>query len=171
MIVYHEVSPDAVESILQKGLKRKTSGSKTDSLVGRTDDYLDSRIPEKYAGKGISRSNNNYGFVVDGDEVIDIYGDQRRVSTTEYVRKSEQAVLALDVDPARCYVSDLDAYDAVKEAVDQGFGEEELAQLATAYWDTLVPLEQFEPDSIKRPEVMITYDVEPAKISVVKEAG
>lgn len=51
-----------------------------------------------------------------------------------------------------------------KEALRQHKSFNELETLAKSYWDKLVRLDSFEPSMVRRPEIMITYDVAPHEI-------
>ncbi len=75
-------------------------------------------------------------------------------------------LIALDIDPVRCFVSHLDTYDVVQEAMKKDENESRLQDLAMSYWRKLIRLDRYDA-SIRRPEVMITYDVPPSAIEAV----
>lgn len=168
MIVYHEANPDAAESILRNGLKKTSRGDKgSSSDIARTDRYLDERLPERLREKGVSRDNNIYAFLC-GDNTIISITDGAAIPLDDFILNSDQAVLRLTVDPKRCYVSDLELYDTVKAALesdDTGQAEASTGQ----YWEALSPLQDYQPNSFKRPEIMITYDIDSKNIELVTE--
>lgn len=169
MIVYHEVNPSSLESVLRNGLKRTSRGEKGDDpTIAKTDKLLDQSRPEHLGRAGVSRDGNLYGYITDGDAVIDIT-DGKMQSIKEFIQSGGQAALRIMVDPERCYVSDLDAYDAVVHAVTHNADDEQLAELAKKYWDAVTPLKDFRIGTVRRPEVMITYDVAASKIKVLSE--
>lgn len=164
MIVYHEANLKAVDSILEKGLKCTSRGDKgDDSVIMQTDKLLDDCRPEKLKQAGISRDNNLYAFIADNNKVISIV-DGGAVRIGEFVEKSDQAVFRLTVDPKKCYVSDLDLFDATREAVEKDKSPTTLNKHAARYWNALTPLSNFKINTIKRPEVMVTYDISPESI-------
>lgn len=166
---YHEVDPTQLNSILAHGLMRSSTGSKTNDIaIVKTDQLLDRYRPDNLRSAGVSRENNLYGYYAVDNKIADIITGQL-VELSDFMAKSEQAVLRLTVDPEYCYVSDLDMYDNVKlmvEADDEN--EETLRDLALRYWNSLVPFTDFEKPMISRPEVMITYDINPHDITVVQ---
>lgn len=128
---------------------------------------LDASRPDSLAQVGVSRINNIYGYLGRGNKIIDIK-DGSVVTVNERIQKSSQALLVVDVDMARCWVSDLDLYDQVKSSID--VGAEELRELAISYWQSLVRLEHYEWRAVRRPEIMITYDIVPSSITVLDPA-
>ena len=164
MVIYHEINSETIDSIFKNGLKRTSRGDKgSDGFIVKTDYFLDAHIPQRLRSAGISRDNNIYGYLGSDDSIIDIKdGSLTPVSK----KKSDQTViiLKLDVDPARCWVSDLDLYDELKNLFKNNAPKEFLLTQAEKYWQRLVPLHQYTPESIRRPEIMITYDIEPLNI-------
>lgn len=161
MIAYHEVSPDNVDAVLREGLKRTSRGDKgNDDAIMRTDQLLDELRPKKLKEAGWSRDDNLYAYVADGDQIIDITSG-KWIPVNEYVARSEQSVLEVAVDPARCYVSDLDLYDELRTAVEQERDEADLRAIAARYFAAIQPLNSFDGAKIVRPEIMVTYDIEP----------
>jgi hypothetical protein len=169
MIVYHEVTRKDLPDILKEGIKRESKGSKTNEIIQKTDDFLDSHVPPELAKQGVCRNNNIYAYVADDGHIIDIT-DGRHKSITDFARQSDGVILAIEIDPSTCYVSDLDAYDEVKQAVQNNADEHTLTAAAASYWARLVRLDQFKIDSIKRPEVMIPHDINPGSLSLVSPA-
>lgn len=159
MTLYHELSPDALVSALREGLRRTSRGEKgQDDAIKKTDAYLDQHCPAPLRAKGVSRDDNIYAYLGTEDTLIDIR-DGRTVPLTDRPDPTSK-LLRLSVDPAHCYVSDLERYDAVKRAIDQ-HSDTQLAALATEYWQHITPLASYGPGSIRRPEIMITCDLAP----------
>lgn len=166
MHVYHEAKPEALAVILKEGLRRTSRGEKgNDHTIIMTDKLLDERRPARLSGAGVSRDDNLYGYIAGKDSIIDIT-DGKPVPVQAFIKGSKQAVLRLEVEPKRCYISDLDAYDAVADAIENGRNNAELADLAQRYWDKVILLASFSGGRIRRPEVMITYDVPPDAVEV-----
>ena len=103
-----------------------------------------------------------------GDEstMIDI-DDGQRVSIQEKKRRNNLALLRLKVNPQDCWVSDLDAYDAVKAAITDHKPRYVLLALCNDYWGKVQPLATYS-GGIQRPEVMITQDIAPSAIEKVQ---
>lgn len=168
MKVYHEANPKAVDSILREGLQCTSRGDKGDDQnIIKADYCLDSNIPGKLKALGVSRDNNLYAFVNIGDRIISITNGQE-MPIQQFLQQSNQAVFCLEVDPGRCFVSDLDIYDQIRQAIKAQSPKEQLAELSAAYWQKLTPLSQFKPGQILRPEIMITYDLPPDCIKLLK---
>ncbi|HSH55292.1 MAG TPA: hypothetical protein VK983_00540 [Candidatus Limnocylindrales bacterium] len=166
MIVYHEVSPEAVSSIREKGLKRTSRGEKSDDAIAQTDQFLDAhRLPE-LVDASVSRDNNLYAYVVEDEKIVSIT-DGARMSLEDFIQQSQQALLSIEVDPQRCYVSDLDQYDAVQKALEEKNSSAE--RLARDYWQSLIRLNAYEQGAIKRPEIMVTYSLPSSAVRVLKE--
>ena len=164
MIVYHEVSNDALDSVLEEGLVRTSRGEKgDDSSIAKTDELLDGNRPAALREIGISRDDNLYAYLSSDTSLIDIT-DGSLVPLDTFIKNSDGAVLALTINAPQCYVSDLDQYDAVKEAVENDNDIETLQEMSETYWNSLVPLDEFTPGDIDRPEVMIPYDILPENI-------
>jgi hypothetical protein len=165
MVLYHEVTEDALEQTLSHGLKSAARGEKGDKNdIIRTDTYLDDHRPAHIRRQGISRNDNLYAFIGTTTTLIDITNGAT-VPLKDYPLHNS-CLLRLSVDSNECYVSDLDRYDAVKAAV-ANHETATLAELASDYWTHLVPLGDFTIGDITRPEIMITRDVSPRNISLV----
>jgi hypothetical protein len=146
------------------GLKCTSRGEKgADQDIIKTDALLDKHCPESLRAAGVSRDNNLYAYVTVNDKIINIT-DGAHLSLQDFVEKSRQQVLKLTIDPHRCFISDLDAYDGVVEAIKSHKSTESLKVLADEYWSRLIPLYKYRPSSITRPEIMITYDIDPKDI-------
>lgn len=167
MKVYHEIRPETLESALKNGLVCTSRGDKgDDTAIVNTDKFLDNHLPRALAQQGVSRDNNLYAYVHTDGAVIDITNGAH-VPIDTFVASSKQQVLELDIDPERCFVSDLDSYDALKSAFEHPTDQPKLELLAKSYWNKVTPLSQFNPSSIRRPEIMITYDVAPGRITAL----
>ena len=165
--VYHEINPAQLDTILADGLMRSSSGSKTnDMTIVKTDQLLDSYRPDNLRNSGVSRENNLYGYFTVDNKIADIITGQL-VAVSDFVAKSDQAVLRLTIDPKYCYVSDLDLYDNIRIIIEANDQDPTLPDLAKYYWDNLLPVIGFEKPMINRPEIMITYDVNPHNITVI----
>ena len=167
MRVYHQVTPDSLESALTNGLKRTSRGEKGyDAAVTITDVILDRDCPKELREQGVSRDNNLYAYMPTETGVIDIT-DGADVPLKEFVEKSDQATLELDIDPRECFVSDLDTFDALKEALANREPSLTIQKLSHSYWSKVVPLHDYTPGTFNRPEIMIPYDVGPEHIKKV----
>ncbi len=167
MKVYHVVNPDHLQSILDNGIKRTSRGDKgDDQLIAQTDVFLDDRCPVALVRQGVSRSNNLYAYFSFEDKIVDIT-DGAVTSINEFISGTSQKIIELVVDPRRCYVSDLDTYDSLKRAIEGSSDSGKLDELAASYWRKLTPLESFSLGMIDRPEIMITYDIEPSSVRLV----
>jgi|GEM_PF-3474691 len=168
-IAYHEISFDDLKDALINGLKCTSRGDKgDDEHIIETDHMLDSQRPAILREQGVSRDSNLYAYLASGDTVIDIT-DGQTIPLTTFVKRSKQAVLALTINPSRCFVSDLDAYDEVKSAFANRSSASALRHLAERYWKTVVPLNEYAPFQIARPELMITYDISPTNLQHLKQ--
>lgn len=167
MKAYHEIHPESLDSALAEGLKRTSRGSKGDNeAIIKTDRLLDSLRPQQLTAQGISRDDNLYSYVGIDDFVIDIV-DGTHVPIDDFVDRAKLRVLELDIDPARSFVSNLDAYDALKDAIETRANRASLERLANDYWSSITKLTDFLPHTISRPEIMVPYDVPPNKIRLL----
>lgn len=167
MKVYHEAASNVVGSILEKGIKKEARGAKGDDIaIIEADAFLDSHRPQELIAQGVKRDDNIYAYLREGDTVVDIT-DGTRVPFHQFVERSTQKILELEVNPAACYVSDLDTFDAVKMALEEHQNQQVVDQLAKSYWSKVRRLSDYTPDEIRRPEIMITYDIAPIRIRLV----
>ncbi len=167
MFVYHEADPSSAESILETGLKRTSRGAKgDDSAIARTDQLLDEHMPSELKDNNVSRDDNLYAYIADGDKIVDIT-DGQLVELSDFISRSKQAIFRLTVTPERCYVSDLDLYDRIKEAVENKTADDQVRNLVHNYWQALIQLDAFAIGEIKRPEVMVTYDIDLKDIQLI----
>lgn len=164
MKIYHEVSAESVDSIFKNGLKRTSRGTKgDDDLIAKTDEFLDAHRPSQFRSVGLSRNSSIYGYIGSEDSLISIK-DGSSVAIHKKKAGGSGVLLELTVDPERCWVSDLDAYDELKTLFEHEAAKEYLVTQAQKYWNLLIPLRAYKQDTISRPEVMITYDIDPAAI-------
>ena len=162
MFVYHEIDLDSLKSAMSEGLKRTTRGDKgNDDDIVKTDQFLDDRRPSALKQADVSRDDNLYAYYAPGLYVIDIT-DGAEVDIESFIDNAEGCILRIEVDPTRCYVSDLDIYDEVKRLLVCG---EATDNDAGRYWKSMVSLQDYDREQIRRPEVMIPYDISPAKIT------
>lgn len=167
MIVYHTIAADSLQKTLKEGLKCSSRGEKgNDTAIAKTDKFLDAHRPDTLINSHVSRDNNLYAYTADGDTIIDIV-DGQKIDLKVFVEKEEQSVLQLTIDPAKCYVSDIDLFDEVKEVVEKKANAPTLTHLASRYWQNVRPLHTFSIGDMHRPEVMIPFDVHPRDIKVV----
>jgi hypothetical protein len=166
VVIYHEVLPESLDDVLQNGIKRSDQGEKSDSVVQRTDECLEQRLPDALRDSGLSRREVVYGYLSSGDKLVDI-SDGQEVEVGEFSSQRDQVLLRITVDSADCFASDLDAYDAVKMCVASDADDALLTRLAERYWARVIPLEEYEAGQYRRPEVMVTSDIEAAQIAVV----
>jgi hypothetical protein len=161
---YHEVRLSSLQEVLKNGLKCISRGDKGDDKdIIRTDALLDEHCPASLRRAGVSRDNNLYAYVAIDDKISDIKNG-KYIGVHDFVKRSEQKVLKLTLDPHRCFVSDLDIYDKVMDAIKNHASDTDLQVLAHEYWSLLTPLHRFQPSSVARPEIMITYDIDPKDI-------
>lgn len=170
MHAYHEITADSLKSVLKNGLKATDRGKKgDDSTIANTDKFLDERRPETIRTNGVARTAAIYAYLATGTYVIDIT-DGSHARIPDFIRRSEDIILELAVEPSRCYVADLDAFDAVMDAIRNNHPSEHQEQLAEKYWQTLVRLDSYRIDTFKRPEILIPYDIDPDAITIAREA-
>lgn len=168
MIAYHEANPQSVNDVLKDGLKCSSRGDLSDDQVRQqTDQLLDQHRPAGLITASLSRNDNLYAFLFTGDKLIGIDKGEA-LTLQEYLATTDQAVFELHIDPDRTYVSDLDAYDTVAGLIKQKADEQEVQNAAQAYWSRCTKLATYEPGSIDRPELMVTYDVSPEDIRLVQ---
>ncbi|HEX2211952.1 MAG TPA: hypothetical protein VHH12_00480 [Mycobacterium sp.] len=170
IVVHHEVRPESLNAILRDGIRCDDEGEKSDDVIRLTDDCLQSRQPADLAARGVSRSSVVYGYLSVDGKLVDIRtGDE--VDAERFTAGREQVLLSITVESTDCFVSDLDAYDAVKMCVDSGAEETLLTRLADRYWARVVPFDDYEAGLYRRPEVMVVKDVAPEAITVVTPGG
>lgn len=165
--LYHEVSSDSVDGILQNGIKRDKGGEKRDAQIEKIDTFLDTHLPDNFESLGLNRRSVIYAYLEHEGNIVDIT-DGELVPLEKYESEKGTVLLRITVDPENCYVSDLDLYDTLKRAMQLDEQDSTREHLADQYWKRIVPLEEFQLGSIKRPEVMINADIEPKSIEIIK---
>jgi hypothetical protein len=165
-VTYHEIMPESLNEVLRQGIKRGTHGEKSNSDNENTDSFLDAHLAKTLAAQGVSRQNVVYGYLASGDKLVDIRNGEL-VDVKSFTAEREQLLLRILVPSSCCFVSDLDAYDAVKVAIGSNLPDIERQRRAEQYWRRVIPLTQYEGPRIRRPELMITCDIQPAWIDVV----
>lgn len=165
--LYHEVDPSNEEKILQEGIHQEAEGEKTDDENKKVDAFLDENIPPELDQLNVRRDEVIYAYMEYFDSIIDIR-DGEYVPVDEFVDRNDQTLLKLTVDSGDCFVSDLDTYDTLLNAMEADEYEGRLKYLAAQYWDTVIPYDKYELGTYDRPEILITQDVSPSAIEVVK---
>ena len=152
-----------MDAVLRDGIKRDARSSKgqNDSIIA-ADAYLDARRPAKLRAT-ISRQHSVYAYLSQGSEIIDIKTGNL-IPISDFFRQKDQVLLKITIDLNGCFVSNLDAFDAVRHTL--GHGQTDLETMAQTYWNSLVPLIGFRFGQIRRPEVMIPRDIPPDDISL-----
>jgi hypothetical protein len=167
MIVYHEADPGALTSILSNGIKRTQHGELgTGDTTVKTNKLLDACRPQALRDAGVSRTDNIYGYLTTNTGIMDAYSGQH-MSEREKDAATHRTLLCLEVTATRCYVSDREAYEELKAAVDDNQDSFTIDSLTARYWRRLIRLDGYKMGEIIRPEVMITYDIPPQHINVV----
>lgn len=164
-IVYHEIDPSTLDTVLRDGVKRTMHSDKiSDTLIRKTDAFLDTHRDKHAQNIDMQRAEITYAYIGNKDRLIDITTGQE-IRVADFVAKTGKTLVQMKVDPTRCFVSDLDLYDTIKRSMQLNEQASTRENLAATYWDKLVRLDMFSPDMIKRPEVLITYDVPASAIS------
>lgn len=166
VVVYHEIDPTLLNQVLHEGVKRTVHSEKSEEhLVKQTNEFLDTHRDENALRARLSRFTNTYAYLGNHEKLIDIVsGASSKV--TQFVKKTGKTLVRMNVDPSQCYVADLDLYDTLKRAMELGEQDSTREHLAAVFWERLVRLDMFSPDLIRRPEVMVTYDVSPKSIEI-----
>jgi hypothetical protein len=166
VVLYHEVAPEAWTTVCHRGIRRADRGDKTDQVTERADELLDERRPATIRDAGVSRRQVVYAYLsVDQDSLVDI--DTGEVVTAhEYRAGRERCLVRIAADPSRCHVSDLDAYDRVVEAVQDG-DDDAINEAVREYWSLVVPLSSYQHGQYRRPEVLLGDDVTPTQMQLV----
>lgn len=158
----HKISKDKIESAIITGLLTNEVKDIKDDEINRTDELINHILPKKYIKVGINRKSNIYCYLTYDNYVIDIESGNKvdvkdlRVSPTD-------SLLYVDVDPTKCFVSDLDIYDQIKNALINN-ELKKAKQLAVLYLKKLQRLSDYN-HKIMRPEVMVTYNISPSNIT------
>jgi hypothetical protein len=163
MIIYHQISNKAWRLVKYSGLvptSRGEKGARQDIVA--TDVFLDKHVPTNLKIQGLSRDNNLYGYLGTTNSLIDIQtGAIQPIS--QKAAEPGKTLLRLNVNPVNCWISDLDLYDVVKAAL---AADRDPIHVANEYWKALCRLDEYD-NTKKRPEIMITYKIEPIYIQKV----
>src|SRR5690606_36778273 len=122
-ICYHEVLRNDLESILQNGLRLSSDGEKDTGLITKVNEFLDMHRPPHYRHAAVSRTTAVYGYLPKDNGVMSITTGET-IAFARAVSDNDHVLLKLTVDPTRCYVSDLDLYDTIKDKIENGEIEE-----------------------------------------------
>lgn len=167
MIVYHQADSHLVPLILRQGLQLvQGEGKGDDPAIAQTDEYLDARRPEYIRQAGVNRRQNIYAYLGDERHVIRIT-DGAEVTLGRFITESWQVVLRLTPPLEHCYISDLDAFDKLKRALQEETCQSECGRLAADYWRRVTPAVLYVDGSIARPEVLVTRPIPPEHIARV----
>jgi hypothetical protein len=168
MILYHQIDAATLESILRQGVKTSQRGQKgQDPAIITTDQFLDQHRPPEIIDQGISRCDNVYAFLPLNDHQVRHITNGRAISVADLASDLHQALVKLIVDPARCFVADLDDFDQIKQMLADRPHDTQVGQRAVVYWSRLIPLVNYHDQEMNRPEVLITYDIPPHCITPV----
>ncbi len=162
--VFHEIKSDRIENVLQNGLQLTSGGDKRDKDINKTDEFLNEYRPKYLVQRGVDRKTNTYCYLASGNEIIDITSGESK-SPQEIISDSQHALLQIEIEPGKCYVSDLDIYDQVKELLGSG-NDTQAQRLAQTYWNELQLFADYNKN-IRLPEIMVTYAVPPSHITRV----
>lgn len=169
MYVIHEIAPESIASVRSDGLSTTRKGEKSnDTAIQRANTALDNNRPADVVKAGVSRENANYGYYLRDNVVTDIT-DGQTYSMSRFLDRSSKTVLLLEINPTRCYVSDLDTFDDFKELVEAESTQDIITQKATEYWQRVVTLSQYKAGDFLRPEIIIPYDIPPQSITILKQ--
>lgn len=184
--VLHRTSTDTLPSIFDNGLRYGEHGSHSqDERVRRTNEFLNAACPEDLKGQGVDRKDSLYCYLGVGENKVFDVASGRVVDLERWDVGAGNAKLGLLIDPDTTFVSDLDAYDALLERLDEQVSERALAGLAREYWHRLVCLSDVQahyrledealvavstsppglPRRLERVEVLVTADVAPQDIA------
>jgi len=167
IVVYHEIDPHSLRRVLKEGVRRTVHSAKSEEhLVKKTNLFLETHRDDTALRAKLSRLTNTYAYLGNHEKLIDIVNGVSSL-VPQFVEKTGKTLVRMKVDPSQCYVADLDLYDTLKRAMELDEADSTREHLAVTFWEKLVRLDMFSPDLIKRPEVMVTYDVSPRSIEPV----
>jgi hypothetical protein len=190
MQLFHLIQQDALAKTLRSGLKHGSKGALShNKQVAAANSYLDNLRPASLKAKGLSRANCLYLYYARGETVHDIEDGAGRPARQWATKHADMAALRVEVDPARAYVSDLDAFDAVLRAIAAKKSPAICQKLAEHYWQRVLVLQDFLqqyarrgndfvrtrsaptelPERYTRIEIMATQDIAPSALSVLRQ--
>jgi len=147
MIAYHKLPRKDLVSVIKLGLRQKRSDTEDSKSIDRTNDFLNTYRLPKHEKIGLNRKYNIYCYVALGDEIIDIATGEAKMPDT-IIKNDADVLLQVRVDAARCYISDLDLYDAVKMSVENN-DMTTAARLAHDYWNAVKRLDIYQKNLSK----------------------
>ena len=164
MTLFHEIKPDKREDALCRGLMQGDGGDKRNAAINKADAFLRELQPGHLVRAGVDRQANIFCYLTHGKQVLDITtGDTR--DPAAIARDHGAAMLRVEADERRCYVSDIDAYDQIKDLLIAG-KIAQARQRAPAYWQHVIPLAKY-AGQFRRPEVLVTYDIPSSGLSTI----
>jgi hypothetical protein len=167
-VAFHEIKKSNLELARRVGLKRTSRGDKGDDKeIIKTDKLLDDNRQAELVLANVSRDDCLYCYFYYKNKIVDIT-DGKLKDIHEISRSKSQALLRVKVIPTRCYVSNLDLYDEILQSLKRQ-NTTKAIELANKYWQKLTRLDNYDhSNGFKRPEIMVTYDVPPSCLEVVK---
>jgi hypothetical protein len=157
IIAYHEIQRHKLPSVQTRGLRRRETSDKYSREIKRTNQFLDTHRAPEQAARGLSRMNAVYCYLAQDGKLVDITSGML-VEPERVITDKDHLLLQLTVDPSKCYVSDLDLYDQAKEAIEKQ-NSKKAAALGARYWQALYPYVAYRPGLMKRPELIVSYDI------------
>lgn len=164
--VFKELPPENVDQVLREGVRCGGSGAKTAAPERRADAFLDAHIPHGHREHGLGRRNVVYGYLATDGHLVDIKTGEI-VPIQFFAARREHVLIRMYVDRRRCFVSDLDCYDIVKDGVESSWPQDALRRWAERYWTRVISLDDYGADRFRRPEVMVLGDVDADDITIV----
>lgn len=180
--VLHKAPVESLPAIVATGLRRAESTAQTPSELW-TNRWLDRWRPARLAGRGVRRGECIYCYLGVNGCVLDVdSGDL--VPRDRWLVGPDAVRLCLTTTPGTAFISDLDAYDRVRSALEQDRHHPRLPGLAHRYWSRVIDLETARghyrvagrslvadpagparlPREMHRVEVLLTADVDPEAI-------
>lgn len=180
--VLHKAPVESLPAIVATGLRRAESNAQTPSELW-TNHWLDRRRPAGLAGRGVRRGECIYCYLGINGRVLDVdSGDL--VPRDRWLVGPDSVRLCLTTAPGTAFISDLDAYDRVRSALEQDRHHPRLPGLADRYWSRVVDVDTARehyrlageslvadptgparlPRELHRVEVLLTADVAPEDI-------
>jgi hypothetical protein len=186
MELLHTAPSKNRDAVLREGLHYGAQGPKSQAThAKKTNEFLDALCPSHLKARGVSRQDCLYMYLVIHDMVHDIKNGQAR-PIAEWTGEQDELVVQVTVDPRLAYVSDLDAYDAVAQAVMSNAASGTCRVLGQRYWQRIIPLKalqeyQFDkgiftkspkaasvwPKTLQRIEIMVTGDVPAQSLKIL----
>jgi len=162
--LYHQASKKDAAKILREGLLQGAGGERraADDDISRGDALLNRLRSPQDKQRGLDRERNVYCYMAAEKGIVDITSGAIE-DPAAVLDDASQTLLAIDADPAHCFVSDLDRYDSFMQAAKNG-DMEQARKLGREYWRALQSLQEY-AHTFRRPEVIVTCNVPPEKIT------